>query len=115
MKDEKLYIVRMLECAERITSYTDEGRELFLRDSRTQDAVIRNFEILGEAAKHVSQATQQRAPDIPWRSIAGFRDVLIHTKSSNSPHSPWAQQRLNLQTKQRRCSVSRCPTQLLSI
>lgn len=44
----------------------------------TQDAVIRNFEILGEAAKHVSEAIQQAHPEIPWRRIAGFRDVLIH-------------------------------------
>lgn len=78
MKDEKLYLVHMIECAERIVSYTQPGRDSFLRDSKTQDAVVRNFEIIGEAAKRVSQATWDRAPNIPWGRIAGFRDVLIH-------------------------------------
>ena len=78
MKDEKLYLVHMIECAERIMSYTQPGRDSFLRDTKTQDAVVRNFEIIGEAAKRVSQATRNRAPNIPWGRIAGFRDVLIH-------------------------------------
>lgn len=42
------------------------------------DAVIRSFEILGEAAKMVSPDVRERAPDIPWRRIAGMRDKLIH-------------------------------------
>jgi uncharacterized protein with HEPN domain len=44
----------------------------------TQDAVIRNFEIMGEAAKRVPEAYRRRHPEIPWRLMAGFRDVLIH-------------------------------------
>ena len=78
MKDERLYLVHMIECGERILSYTESGREPFLQDAKTQDAVIRNFEIIGEAAKRVSQGTQSRAPKIPRERIAGFRDVLIH-------------------------------------
>jgi uncharacterized protein with HEPN domain len=46
--------------------------------SLLQDAVIRNFEIIGEAAKRVSLELKQRYPQIAWRSAAGFRDVLIH-------------------------------------
>ena len=78
MKDEKLYLVHMIECAERIVSYTNQGRESFMLDTKTQDAVIRNFEIIGESAKRVSQVTRNRAPKIPWGRIAGFRDILIH-------------------------------------
>jgi len=77
VKDDRLYLVHMLECALRIAEYTQAGRDEFLRDSKTQDAVVRNFEIIGEAAKRVTPATRSRLPQIPWRRIAGFRDVLI--------------------------------------
>lgn len=50
----------------------------FLRDNKTQDAVIRNLEIMGEAAKNLSVELRARYPDIPWRSMAGTRDRLIH-------------------------------------
>lgn len=78
MKDQRLYVIHMIECGERILAYTEAGREAFLADPKTQDAVIRNFEIFGEAAKRVIPALRAQASDIPWRQIAGFRDVLIH-------------------------------------
>nr|WP_220681158.1 DUF86 domain-containing protein [Methanofollis formosanus] len=43
-----------------------------------QDAVIRNFEIIGEAVKQVSEKVKEKRPDVPWRAIAGLRDILIH-------------------------------------
>jgi uncharacterized protein with HEPN domain len=43
-----------------------------------QDAIIRNFEIIGEATKHLSPELKQSHPEIQWRGMAGFRDVLIH-------------------------------------
>jgi len=43
-----------------------------------QDAVVRNLEVLGEAVKGLDDSTRSRAPDVPWRRIAGMRDVLIH-------------------------------------
>jgi uncharacterized protein with HEPN domain len=75
VKDDRLYLVHMLECARRIVAYTQAGQEAYLLDTKTQDAVIRNFEIAGEAAKRVSPLTRTRFPDIPWGRIAGFRDV----------------------------------------
>lgn len=56
---------------------------------QTQDAVIRNFEIIGEAAKRLSEGVQIRTPDIPWRRVAGFRDVLIHDYSGVDFEEVW--------------------------
>jgi uncharacterized protein with HEPN domain len=78
VKDTRLYIVQMLERGARIAAYTIGGRAEFLRDLKTQDAVVRSFEVLGEAAKRVPEPVRELAPDIPWKRIAGFRDVLIH-------------------------------------
>ena len=50
----------------------------FLADRKTQDAVVRNFEVMGEAAKNISVTFKSKYPDIPWQKIAGLRDKLIH-------------------------------------
>jgi uncharacterized protein with HEPN domain len=69
----------MLEACERIVAYTADARpEELQRDLRTLDAVIRNLEVLGEAAKRVSPAHRALAPQVPWRAVSGMRDVLIH-------------------------------------
>lgn len=78
MKDSKLYIVHMLECIQKIEEYTKDGKDVFMDSGIIQDAVTRNFEIIGEAAKHVDATVKERHPEIPWKTIAGFRDVLIH-------------------------------------
>jgi uncharacterized protein with HEPN domain len=52
--------------------------EDFLQDYKTQDAVIRNIEILGEASKLLSNEAKEKHPNIPWKDIAGTRDRLIH-------------------------------------
>jgi uncharacterized protein with HEPN domain len=52
--------------------------ESFVADSKTQDAVVRNLEILGEATKNLSKELRAKYPSVPWRSMAGARDRLIH-------------------------------------
>jgi uncharacterized protein with HEPN domain len=73
------YLNDILEAASRIATYTEAMTfDQFLTDFKTQDAVIRNLEIIGEATKQVPDRVRQIAPHIPWKSIAGMRDKLIH-------------------------------------
>jgi uncharacterized protein with HEPN domain len=77
-KDPRVYLAHILECAQKIERYTHGGEKEFQNDTMLQDAVIRNFEIIGEAAKRVPEAYRRGHSQIPWRLMAGFRDVLIH-------------------------------------
>ena len=78
-RDSSVYLEDILTAAGRIASYV-EGytRESFGDDPKTVDAVVRNLEIIGKAAKQVPAAVRKRAPEIEWTRIAGLRDVLIH-------------------------------------
>jgi uncharacterized protein with HEPN domain len=78
VKDERVYLLHALEAIDAIVSYTTDGRDAFFADGKTQDAVIRNIEILGQAVKGISDETRALEPAVPWRQIAGMRDKLIH-------------------------------------
>lgn len=78
MKDDRVYLLHIRDAIARIESYTAAGRDGFLTQAMIQDAVIRNLEIIGEAVKNISPGTREKCPEIPWRQIAGMRDVLIH-------------------------------------
>jgi uncharacterized protein with HEPN domain len=75
---DRLYLGHIADCIARIEVYTAQGREHFMSSNQVQDAVMRNFEIIGEAVNHISDQTLDQTPDIPWHEIAGFRNVLIH-------------------------------------
>jgi uncharacterized protein with HEPN domain len=77
-RDERLYLSEIRSAIDRILDYTAAGRDAFLTDSKTQDAVIRNIEIIGEAVRGLSEATRQAHPEVPWSKITGTRDRLIH-------------------------------------
>lgn len=78
MRDERTYLLHAIEAIDAILSYTVDGREAFFADGKTQDAVIRNIEIIGQAVKGISDATRALEPEVQWRRIAGMRDKLIH-------------------------------------
>jgi uncharacterized protein with HEPN domain len=89
MRSDDDYLGDIMECISRIENYTTSGREVFLKSQIIQDAVIRNFEIIGEATKRLSLAFKQANPNVPWRQIAGLRDVLIHDYIYVDNHEVW--------------------------
>lgn len=89
-KDPRVYLAQILECIEKIELFTADGKGRFMRDGMVQDAVMRNFEIIGEAAKRLDDRYRTEHPDIPWRALAGLRDVLIHQYEGVEPERLWA-------------------------
>lgn len=79
-KDPSIYLLTICDCILRVTEYTqDQDLQAFLEDTKTQDAVIRNLEVIGQAVKDYGiEDLAQDYPDIPWGQIAGMRNVLAH-------------------------------------
>jgi uncharacterized protein with HEPN domain len=78
MKDDKIYIEHILQSIDRINSYlVDKDYRSFSDDFLTQDAVVRQLEIMGEATKRISRGLRDLNPDIPWSDMAGMRDILL--------------------------------------
>lgn len=78
MKDDRIYLSHIRDAIIQILDYTAGGYGEFQKDRKGQDAAIRNFEIIGEAVKRLSQELRMQHADIPWKKIAGLRDELIH-------------------------------------
>lgn len=78
MKNDLVYLHHIADAIADIDKYTAGGKQEFFATKMIQDAVIRNLEIIGEAVKNITPATREQYPDIPWKQIAGLRDILIH-------------------------------------
>jgi uncharacterized protein with HEPN domain len=78
MRGDQAYLRHILDAIEKIESYVSVGRDVFLSTPHWQDAVIRQLEIIGEATKRLSRSLRSQRTEVPWRRIAGLRDVLIH-------------------------------------
>ncbi len=78
MKDYRVYLVHIVEAIEKIERYTADGRDSFFSQEIVLDAVLRNLSVIGEAAKRVGPEKRKLHPEIPWKQMAGLRDVLIH-------------------------------------
>ena len=78
-RDDKLLLEDMVEAAQKIKSYTAGfDFDTFCKDSKTIDAVIRNFEVIGEAANRISDIFKLNETTLEWEKLRGFRNRLIH-------------------------------------
>jgi len=78
-RDWRLFIVDISECIEKIEGYiSGMTYDEYMKDSKTKDAIVRNLEIIGEAAKKIPDHIQERYKEIPWPQIVGMRNRLIH-------------------------------------
>jgi uncharacterized protein with HEPN domain len=79
MKDDRLYLIHIKECIERIESYiAGKDKRQFLDSTLIQDAIIRNLQVLAESTQRLSDDTKESQNRVDWFKIAGFRNVLVH-------------------------------------
>ncbi|ANV85765.1 hypothetical protein AWQ21_14620 (plasmid) [Picosynechococcus sp. PCC 7003] len=80
MSEDKdlIYLEHILECIEAVQSYTVKGQNDFLENALVQDAVLRRLQIMAESTQRLSDSLKTQAPNVDWRGLAGFRNVLVH-------------------------------------
>ncbi len=98
-RDVRLFLADMLESIEKIERYTRGlNFEQFAANDLVVDAVVRNLEIIGEAARRIPEALRQRYPDVPWRRVVGLRNVVVHEYFDVDLGIVWTIVRENLPT-----------------
>jgi uncharacterized protein with HEPN domain len=78
LEADRALLLHIADCIARILEYTAGDQATFMDSRLVQDAVIRNLQTMAESTQRLSDALKSTEPDIPWRDIAGFRNVLTH-------------------------------------
>lgn len=98
-RDPKFFLQDILDSTAKVFSYTkSRTQEEFEADGMVYDAVIRNLEVIGEAAKQIPEELREASPKIPWRMICGFRDHLAHAYFGLDNDTVWEVVRIELPT-----------------
>jgi uncharacterized protein with HEPN domain len=77
-KDDLPYLQHIKLSLERIGEYASAGREVFSKDSKTQDAILRNLQTMAESTQKLSTSLKGKYPEVPWVKLSGFRNILVH-------------------------------------
>jgi uncharacterized protein with HEPN domain len=77
-ESDRVLLAHMRDCLDRIAEYTHAERARFDASRLVQDAVIRNLQTLAESSQRLSSDIKGTEPQIPWRDLAGFRNVIVH-------------------------------------
>ncbi len=102
MREEKTYLEDILESINRIERYIKDLKPTdFLESEVIQDGVMKRIEIIGEAVKHLSKKTKNKYPEIPWKNMAGMRDILIHEYAGVQVERVWRTAKDDLPTLKR--------------
>ena len=78
MTEDPIYLEYILQCIDRIEEYSQGDKEVFLNNSMVQDAILRRLQTLAESTQRLSEDLKEKMPTIDWRSISGFRNILVH-------------------------------------
>lgn len=89
-RDDTVYLRHILDAIARIASYVrGVSEKQFLAADMVQDAVVRQLEIIGEAARHLSPEFQTRHPELPWSQMTGLRNRIVHDYASIDAEIVW--------------------------
>ena len=87
--EQRLYCQDILERIERIEKSISKGRQAFAQSYEIRDSVILSFLVIGEATKNLDAALTKQHPNINWKGVASFRDILIHQYRRTRPDLVW--------------------------
>jgi uncharacterized protein with HEPN domain len=76
--DDQTYLKHILECVALIQGYTRHGKGEFMESALVQDAVLRRLQTMAESTQRLSDHLKAQAPEVDWRALSGFRNVLVH-------------------------------------
>lgn len=78
MNEDQVYLEYILDCIDKIKDYSQGGKQEFFANSMISDAIIRRLQTLAESTQRLSEELKANIPDVDWRNISGFRNILVH-------------------------------------